>query len=389
MEIIPYGRQYIDKADISELTKVLRSDWITQGPKVDEFEQELAGYCGAKYAVAVSSGTAALHLACLVAGLEKGDEAVTTPITFLATSNSVLYTGAKPVFADVDYKTANIDPRQIIRKITRKTRAILPVHLAGLACDMESIYAIAKKHGLLVIEDACHALGATYKYRGKWVKVGGCRHSDMAAFSFHPVKPITTGEGGAITTNNERFYNRLLALRSHGVYRDKTTAQKGPWYYDMRELGFNYRITAFQCALGISQLKRIDRFLQKRRRIAKRYNKAFEDIQEAVILPSVSSEDRGPAWHLYILRLRLDRLKADRKKIFMELLKKNIRPQIHYIPLYWHSFYKGIGYGREHLINAERYYSECISLPIYYGLTYSQQDYVIKCVKTIIKKYIE
>jgi dTDP-4-amino-4,6-dideoxygalactose transaminase len=268
MRRISYGRQYIDKEDIREAIKVLRSDLLTQGPKVVEFESLLAGYCGAKYAVAVSSGTAALHIACLVAGLKKRDEAITTPMTFAATANSVLYTGAKPVFADINPETANIDARKISAHITGRTKAILPVHYAGLPCDMHSISKIAKKRGIVVIEDACHALGASYKHNKRWVKVGNCALSDMVVFSFHPVKSITTGEGGAVLTDRKELYEKLLMLRSHGITKERSkftgsdALSCGDWYHEMQLLGFNYRITDFQCAMGISQLKKLDDFIE-------------------------------------------------------------------------------------------------------------------------------
>jgi UDP-4-amino-4,6-dideoxy-N-acetyl-beta-L-altrosamine transaminase len=387
MRPIPYGKQFVDDSDIQSVVDVLSSDWLTQGPEVKEFEAVICKYTGAKYAVAVSSGTAALHIASLAGGLGNGDEAITTPITFAATSNSIMYTSAKPVFADIDYQSVNINPGEIKRKVTKATKAVLPVHFAGLPCDMGQISAVARKNNLLVIEDACHGLGSKYKYKGKWLRVGCCMHSDMTVFSFHPVKHITTGEGGAITTNKKALYDKLCALRNHGIYKDKKTAKKGHWYYDIRELGFNYRITDFQCALGISQLGKIDKFLNKRKSIAQKYNKAFGDIGDLVILPDTSYQDRKHAWHLYILRLRLDKITVDRKRVFAEFMKKNIRVQVHYIPIYWHSFYKENGYGKQKLINAERYYSECISLPIYYDLSSELQGRVIESAKEIIKKY--
>jgi perosamine synthetase len=386
MKLIPYGRQYVDKDDIKAVVDVLKSDWLTQGPKVKEFEDAICKYTGAKHTVAVSSGTAALHLACLAIGLSKGDEAITTPITFLATPNSVFYTGARPVFADIDYNTVNIDPDEIRKKITPKTKAILPVHFAGLPCDMPEIYRIAKKNKIKIIEDACHALGAEYKHSGKWVKVGSCRHSDMTVFSFHPVKHITTGEGGAITTNNKKLYDKLCALRSHGVYRDKKMAkEKGPWYYEMRDLGFNYRMTDFQGALGVKQLERIEKTLKSREIIAKRYKSALKDLQEAIILPVFSSGSRKHAWHLFVLRLKHGKVNVTRRDLFKVLVKKGIFTQVHYMPVYTQPFYRKLGYSCKELINAEKYYKECISLPDYYGLTSTEQDYVIHCLKETLK----
>src|SRR3989338_10997620 len=298
--MLPYGRQWIDEDDIKAVVEVLRSDWLTKGPKVEEFEKAMAEYCGAKYAVAVSSGTAALHLACLVAGIKQGDEAITSPITFVASANCVLYCGGKPVFADIDKDTYNIDPAEIKKKITKKTRAIIPVHFAGLPCDMGAIKKIAEEYDLIIIEDACHALGAEYgiqnpglRTKEEWIKVGSCSHSDMAVFSFHPVKHITTGEGGAVLTNNEKFYEKLLLFRNHVITKDpeKFTNKDlafplsseplihnpNPWYYEMQELGFNHRITDMQCALGISQLRKLDSFISRRRKIVSIYNQALGD----------------------------------------------------------------------------------------------------------------
>lgn len=392
MRYIPYGRQSIDAADIREVIKVLRSDRITQGPKIREFEGALAGYCGAKYAVVVSSGTAALHLACIAAGLKKGKEAITSPITFLATPNSVFYAGARPVFGDIDYDSVNIDPRQIERRITKRTGVVLPVHFAGLPCEMGKIYAIARKNNLMVIEDACHALGAEYKINDRWFKVGSCRHSDMTVFSFHPVKHITTGEGGAVMTNDNKLYQRLLMLRNHGVTRDASffkldsSRLAGNWYYEMQYLGFNYRITDFQCALGISQLKKMDKFIEKRTEVAQRYNRAFKNIQEFLRLPA-QDKSKKHAWHLYVLRLNLDKLKTTRKKVFCELSRRNLGVQVHYIPVYMQLFYRKMGYGKIKLKNSERYYEECISLPIYADLAGRTQDYIIKTIKKLINSY--
>ncbi|MBI5077325.1 UDP-4-amino-4,6-dideoxy-N-acetyl-beta-L-altrosamine transaminase [Candidatus Falkowbacteria bacterium] len=386
-KIIPYGKQFIDNSDVNFAIEVIRSDWLTQGPRVKEFENAFAEYCGVKFAIAVSSGTAALHLAALAAGFEYGDEAITTPISFVATANCLLYVGAKPIFADIDYNNINIDPKQIQNKITEKTKAVIPVHFAGLPADLPSIYETAQKNKLIVIEDACHALGADYFADGKWHKVGSCEHSDMAVFSFHPVKLMTTGEGGMITTNGEKLYEKLCALRSHGIYKDEETAAEGAWCYDMRELGFNYRLTDFQCALGISQLKKVGLFLNRRRMIAERYNEAFAELQPRIKLPFYDLGKYNPAWHLYILRLADDYLISKRRQIFDELHEKNIKVQIHYRPINRNSYYQKLGYDAEKYINADRYYSECVSLPIYYSLTDDEQGYLIENVKSIIKKF--
>ena len=399
---IPYGKQNISGKDTKSVDAVLRSDWITQGSKVGEFEACLARYCNSKFAVAVSSGTAALHLACLAAGIGKGDEAITSPITFLATPNSVLYTGAKPVFSDIDYETVNISPVEISKNLTRRTRVILPVHFAGLPCKMPEISKIARKNKLIVIEDGCHALGAEYKHGKELVKVGSCRHSHMTVFSFHPVKHITTGEGGAITTNSKELYKKLCMLRTHGVYRDQKMARaRGGWYYEMRSLGFNYRITDFQCSLGISQMGRIDRFLSERRKMADVYDKEFSGMGEVIRIPNQRVDSERHAYHLYLLRLNPEyiffsgsprcsafsvadngrKVGLERNRVIDELIEKGIRAQVHYIPVYKQPYYRENGYGRVNCISSEKYFNETISLPIYPGLSTDQQGYVIKNVK--------
>lgn len=389
MKIIPYAKHKIYKDDIKAVVDVLKSDWIIQGPKVKEFEESIAAYCGVKYAVAVSSGTAALHLSCLVIGLHKGDEIITTPITFLATVNSILYAGAKPVFADIDCNSGNISPGDIRERITKKTKAIIPVHFAGLPCDMPEISRIAKKKGLAVIEDACHALGAEYKSNGSWHKVGSCRHSDMTVFSFHPAKHITTGEGGIITTNNINIYKKLSALRSHGVYRNTNISKrKGLWYYEMRDLGFNYRITDFQCALGISQLKKLKMFINRRREIAGTYDKGLSFIG-AIDLPPKYKNAKS-SWHLYPIRLK-GRYKIDdrRKKIFNYLRKKKIEVQVHYIPVSSQHYYLRLGYKKRACPNAEDFYSREISMPIFPALKNSEITYVINTLKDALVKHEE
>lgn len=384
MKYIPYGRQCIDEEDTREVVKVLRSDWITQGPKVQGFEEALARYCGAKYAVAVSSGTAALHIACLVSGLKKGDEAITSPITFLATPNSILYAGAKAVFADINYETVNIDPQEIEKKITQKTKAILPVHFAGMPCDIEQIAKIAKKKGLIVIEDACHAFGAQYKSNGAWIKVGSCVHSDMTAFSFHPVKHITTGEGGAITTNNKRLYERLRALRSHGVYKDKRTSKNGPWYYEMRELGFNYRITDIQCALGLSQFRKVSQFLRKRKVTAEKYSAFFKNVT-GINIPE-TPKDRVSAHHLYVLKIDYGYFGVTRVAMAQRLNSLGIGTQVHYIPIYRQPYYrKRFGISSKDFPRAEEYYRQALSLPIHPGLKDEDTNRVIKGIKDSLK----
>lgn len=362
---IPYGTQSINEEDIQAVVNVLRSDFLTTGPKVAEFEKKVAEYVGAKYAVAIANGTAALHAACFAAGITVGDEVITTPITFAASSNCVLYCGGIPVFADVDSKTYNISPKEIEKKITSKTKAIIPVHYTGQPCEMDKILEIAKKYNLTVIEDGAHALGADYKGR----KIGSI--GDMTTFSFHPVKHITTGEGGMIVTNDEELYKRLLLFRSHGITRNEDWMNRndGAWYYEQLELGFNYRITDIQCALGVSQLKRLDAFIVRRRELVERYNQAFSEV-EGVKIP-YQQEDCNSSWHLYVIQVK------HRKEVFDKLRKTGIGVNVHYIPVYKHPFYQKNGYQSIRCKNAESLYEHIISLPLYPDLTNKQQDYVI------------
>lgn len=369
-KMIPYGRQTIEEDDIQAVVDVLRSDYLTTGPKIAEFEKMVADYVGAKYAVAISNGTSALHAACFAAGIQPGDEVITTPLTFAASANCVLYCGGTPVFADVDPKTYNIDPEDIRRKITDKTKAIIAVHLAGQPCDMDEIHKIAKEHDLLVIEDGAHALGSVYK--GK--KVGTL--SDMTTFSFHPVKPITTGEGGMIVTDNEEFYQKMMLFRSHGITRDENlmTRNDGPWFYQQLDLGYNYRITDIQCALGCSQMKKLDRFLERRKEIVAHYNEAFADCENIITPYQLPETESG--WHLYIVQVK----NCDRRKVFEALREHGIAVNVHYIPVYMHPYYQEHGYKDVHCRNAEEIYSHIISLPLYPTLTMEEQDYVIQQV---------
>lgn len=372
MKYIPYGRQSIDDKDIEAVIEVLKSDYVTTGPKVAEFEKKVADYCGAKYAVAIANGTAALHAACIAAEIGEGDEVITTPITFVASSNCALYCGAKPVFADIDKNTYNIDPDDIERKITDKTKAIVAVHFTGQPCDMDRIHDIAKKYNLIVIEDAAHALGADYK--GK--KIGSM--SDMTTFSFHPVKHITTGEGGMILTNNEQLYKRLLLARSHGITRNEEdmTMNDGAWYYQQIDLGYNYRITDIQCALGITQMDKLDDFVAKRRAIVKKYNEAFEK-NDKIITP-YQLEGCNNSYHLYVVKVE------NRKEVFDKLRAAGIGVNVHYIPVYTQPYYRNNGYADVTCPNAEEYYAHCISLPIYPELTDEEQDYVIETLCKVV-----
>lgn len=374
--MIPYGKQTIEQDDIQAVEDVLKSDFLTTGPKIAEFEQTVADYVGAKYAVAISNGTSALHAACFAAGIGPGDEVITTPLTFAASANCVLYCGGTPVFADVDPKTYNIDPEDIRRKITDRTKAIIAVHLAGQPCDMDAIHSIAREHGLIVIEDGAHALGSVYK--GK--RVGSL--SDMTTFSFHPVKPITTGEGGMIVTDNEDFYKKMILFRSHGITRDDSmmTRNDGPWFYQQFDLGYNYRITDIQCALGCSQMKKLDRFLARRKEIVARYNEAFADCDNIITPYQLSDTESG--WHLYIVQVK----NCDRRQVFENMREKGIGVNVHYIPVYMHPYYQEHGYENVHCANAEEIYSHIISLPLYPGLTSEQQDYVIDTLKSLCEE---
>jgi perosamine synthetase len=379
--LLPYGRQFLEETDIQAVVEVLRSDWLTTGPKVGEFEEAFAASVGAKFAVSFSSGTAALHAAAFAAGLHPGDEAITTPLTFAATANCVLYQGAVPVFADVSPDTLNLDPEQIVRRITAKTRALLPVDYAGHPADLSPILELARQKGLIVIEDACHALGALHQDR----RVGSI--ANMTVFSFHPVKHITTGEGGMVTTEEEKFAEILRRFRNHGISSDARQRQTaGQWHYEMVFLGFNYRLPDFACALGIEQLKRLESNLARRREIAARYRTAFAEV-EGVIAPSVRAEV-NPAWHLYPIRLDLDRLSADRGQIFRALRAENIGVNVHYIPVHLHPYYRDrFGYrGGEYPI-AEKAYEQLISLPMFHAMSDEDVDDVIRAVTKVVEHY--
>lgn len=365
---IPYGRQTIDNDDIKAVVKVLKSDWLTQGPAVKQFEEELAKYCNAKYAVAVSSGTAALHLAYLAVGLKNGDEVITTPNTFAATANMLLVIGAKPIFCDIRLNNYNIDETKIEKLITPKTRAIIPVHFGGHPCKMDKILSIAKKYNLLVIEDACHALGASYKNR----KIGGI--GDISVFSFHPVKSITTGEGGAILTNNSDFYTKLVHLRTHGITKDKNG------FNVMTALGYNYRITDIQTALGISQMKKLDKFVKARQLIFNAYKKELASMKE-ITMPEIAGGS-VPSNHLFVI-LTKDPAKRDPLANFLK--QNGIGINFHYPAVYSHPYYRANGYKEVKLANADLYHTSCITLPIYTTLKTTQIKYICNKVKEFFK----
>lgn len=372
-KFIPYGKQWIDEDDIQAVVEVLKSDYLTTGPTVKEFEEKFAEYVGAKYAVAVSNGTAALHAACFTAGIKEGDEVITTPLTFAASANCILYQNGVPVFADVDPDTYNINPEEIRKKITNKTKAIIPVHFTGQPCHIDEIHQIAREHNLIVIEDAAHALGA--RYRGK--KIGGL--SDMSIFSFHPVKHITTGEGGMITTNSKELYNKLIQFRSHGITKNEDNyinESHGSWYHEQQFLGYNYRMTDIQAALGVSQLNKSDNFLERRREIAQIYNQELKDI-EWIKLPYQVSE-RESSWHLYIVQIDEKKLDKSRREVFDYLRKEGLGVQIHYIPVYWHPYYQNLGYKKGICPVAESIYKSIITLPLYPKITDQEINYVIE-----------
>jgi UDP-4-amino-4,6-dideoxy-N-acetyl-beta-L-altrosamine transaminase len=383
---IPYGRQSIDEEDIQAVAEVLRSDYLTTGPKVEEFEKVVADYVGAKYAVAVSNGTAALHIACLAAGIGPGDEVITTPITFAASADCVLYCGGTPVFADIKKDTYNIDPQDIEKKITDKTKAIIAVHYTGQPCEMDAIHAIAKKYNLLVIEDGAQVISGQYK--GKMV--GGL--SDMTTFSFHPVKPVTTGEGGMVTTNHKELYERLKLYHTHGITRQPEMMHNndGPWYYEQLELGYNYRITDIQCALGISQMRKLDRFAEHRRKLAATYDAEFARLTKEKNLydnegkPLVVTPYQHPdclsSYHLYMIQVPA----AIRRQVFEQLRKADIGVNVHYIPVYKLPYYQEHGYKDVCCPNAEEFYSRAITLPLFADMTEEQVNYVAAQVVRIV-----
>jgi perosamine synthetase len=379
--LLPYGRQSIDEGDVQAVIDVLRSDWLTTGPKVGEFEEAFAARVGSKYAVAFSSGTAALHGAAFAAGLKPGDEAITSPLTFAATANCILYQGAKPVFADVCSDTLNLDPEKAAQRITSKTRAILPIDYAGHPADLDTFMALADRQGVTVIEDACHALGAEYHGR----QTASIAH--MSVFSFHPVKHVATGEGGMVTTDRADYAETMRRFRNHGISSDALQRHSaGQWHYEMVDLGFNYRLTDIACALGISQLKKLDSNLRRRREIAARYTAAFHDVS-GLVAPQVR-EGVNPAWHLYPIRLDLTKLRADRGQVFKALRAENIGVNVHYIPVHLHPYYRDqLGCRPGDYPIAEDAYARLLSLPLFHGMSDQDVEDVIAAVKKVVTHF--
>lgn len=380
--LLPYGRQSLDEADIQAVLEVLRSDWLTTGPKVADFEERFAAWVGAKHAVSFSSGTAALHGAAFAAGLGRGDEVITTPLTFCATANCILYQGAKPVFADICRETLNLNPLEVARRISSSTKAILVVDYAGHPADLDAMRAFAEKNGMLLIEDACHALGA--QYRGR--RVGAI--ADMTVFSFHPVKHLTTGEGGMVTTDDPKLARTLRRFRNHGISSEARQRQDaGQWFYEMELLGYNYRLSDIACALGISQLARMEPNLKRRREIAAEYLRAFSQI-EALEVPTVLPEIE-PAWHLFPIRIRTEKLSVGRGEIFRALRAENLGVNVHYVPVHMHPYYRErFGYrGGEYPV-AEDAYQRLISLPMFHSMTAQDVRDVTHAVRKVIASYL-
>lgn len=377
-----YGHQYIDEADIQAVTEVLRSDFLTCGPKIGELEKKLCALTGAKYAVVCANGTAALHIAALSAGVGEEDEVITTPITFAASANCALYCKARPVFADIDPETYNIDPAKVEAAITSRTKAVVAVDYTGQSVDLAPLMEICKRHGLTLIEDGAHVIGTTYKGQPN----GSI--ADMTTFSFHPVKTVTGGEGGAVLTNDETLYQKLLLYRSHGITRDETLMEHesdGPWYYEQIALGFNYRMTDIQAALIISQLDKLPMFRARRKEIVKRYNEAFGKMPELFVQREIPESDTTR--HLYILRIVPEKLKIGRRQFFDALAAENVHGNVHYIPVYYFPYYEKMGYKRGLCPNAEKLYEEIISLPLYYGMSDEDTESVIEAVKKIVDYY--
>lgn len=385
--MIPYGRQEVTQEDVDAILDVLHSDFLTQGPKAPLFEDVVSKYCNASYAVSTNSATSALHLACLALNLSHGDWLWTTPITFVASANCGLYCGAQVDFVDIEPKTYNMSIESLRHKLIeaeingKLPKIVIPVHFGGQSCDMQTIHALSKQYGFRVIEDASHAIGGKYKN----ANIGDCKYSDITVFSFHPVKIITTCEGGMAMTNNHKLSNKMRRLRSHGITRDTnemTHSSDGPWYYEQIDLGFNYRMNDLQAALGISQMNRIDGYINKRQSIAAHYN---EELSELPLSTPHEDADNFSAYHLYVVRLKSKLLKKNHAQIFKSLRDEGIGVNLHYIPIHTQPYYKNLGFSEGNFPNAEQYYQEAISLPIYPTLDKDQQNSVIDYLKKILK----
>ena len=385
--MIYYGRQSISEEDIQAVEAVLRSDFLTQGPAIERFEQKVADYCGAKYAVAVCNATAALHIACLSAGLGEGDDLWTSPITFVASANCGRYCGADVDFVDIDEKTYNMRVSALEEKLRNARREgnlpkiVIPVHLAGQSCDMARIRDLSREYGFAIIEDASHAVGADYLD----TKVGSCAFSDMAVFSFHPVKIITTGEGGMVLTNDADLYERLTLYRSHGITRDQrhmTRESDGAWYYQQIALGFNYRMTDIQAVLGCSQMDRLDDFVARRRYLAARYDELLQGLP--LVTPYVM-EGAEPSWHIYIVRIDFDRVQKTKQEIFTEMRERGVALNLHYIPVHTQPYYETLGFRQGDFPHSEKYYEEAFTLPLYCNLTDDEQEQVVEALKVVLR----
>ncbi len=394
--MIPYGKHHIDSADIKAITDVLKKGYLTQGPTISLFEKKFAKYVGAKYAVAVSSCTAGLHIAVLSTNIKKNEYLVTSSITFVASPNSAIYSNAKVILSDIDKETLNINSSKLKEAINKfrnsQIKIIMPVHFGGYPCDMKEIKKLANKHKSFLIEDAAHALGGQYKCGSK---VGSCKYSDMTVFSMHPVKSIAAGEGGIITTNSKILYKKLLKLRSHGINKNddkfinkmqsKTNGKINPWYYEMQELGFHYRITDIQCALASSQLNKLKKFISKRRKLVSRYDNEFKNNQH--IKPTQLTGRKISSLHIYVVRIDFSKLKITRAELMNLLKKNNVITQVHYLPIHYHPFYNNNLYNYLNDSNSVDYYKEALTLPLYYDLSFNQQDFVIRLINKIINKY--
>ena len=399
---LPYNSQQLDKSDIKSVMKALKSPYLTTGPIADEFEKELAKYLGVKYAVVCANGTAALHLSMLALGIGYGDKVVTSPISFVADANAPRFCGADVIFADIEPTTVNLDPQEVRKVLKREknVKAIIPVHFAGQPCRMDEFGKIAEEFNLKIVEDGCHALGGSYIKNNKSVKVGSCADSHLTTFSFHPIKNITTGEGGAITTNDKKLYKKLRLLRSHGNTRNSDefvthdlshtnfnqSKLLNPWYYEMQHLSYNYRLTDFQAALGKSQLKKLDKFINKRNELSNLYDKLFEELDHEKILPIDNLQKGIHGRHLYVVRIPMDQLDGGRAKLMMDLLENGIQTQVHYIPIYLQPNYQEYFKRKLHFPFSEEYYKNCLSLPLFVGMTKKDVRRVVQSLNNILDK---